>query len=115
MRSLQLQLNSLEKNLGNMEKRLEQGVREYEKGGYYGNLGYQQYDEGDSYYQIGQSFWKKNEMMERDFRVGYESYEGSRYPYVDDGYGHWYPYEQEDRYDGKETCESEESMKSFLY
>ncbi|KAI5675927.1 hypothetical protein M9H77_06877 [Catharanthus roseus] len=34
-------------------------------------------------------------MMGRDFRVGYESYKGSRYCYMDDGYGHWYPYEQE--------------------
>ncbi|KAI5681515.1 hypothetical protein M9H77_02743 [Catharanthus roseus] len=31
------------------------------------------------------------------------------------GYGHWYPYEQEARYHGRETYESQESIKSFLY
>ncbi|KAI5673462.1 hypothetical protein M9H77_13826 [Catharanthus roseus] len=67
----------------------------YATGRYYGNLGYQEYDEGDSCYKIGQSCWKKNEMMGRDFRVDYENYEGSSYSYMDDGYGHWYPYEQE--------------------
>ncbi|KAI5653960.1 hypothetical protein M9H77_31147 [Catharanthus roseus] len=115
MKSLQLPLNSVEKNLGNMERRLDQREREYAKGGEYRNLGYQQYDEGDSYYQIGQSCWKKNKMMGKDFRVGYETYEGSRSSYMDSGYGHWYPYEQEARYYGKETYESQESMKSFLY
>ncbi|KAI5652435.1 hypothetical protein M9H77_29622 [Catharanthus roseus] len=64
--------------------------------GYYGNLGYQEYDEGDSYYQIRQSCWKRNEMMGRDLRVAYESYKGSRYY-------------------GKGAYESQESMKSFLY
>ncbi|KAI5666690.1 hypothetical protein M9H77_16543 [Catharanthus roseus] len=54
-------------------------------------------------------------MIGRDFRVGYESYEGSRYSYMDHGYGHWYPYEQEATYYGKETYESQERMKSFLY
>ncbi|KAI5650405.1 hypothetical protein M9H77_36410 [Catharanthus roseus] len=34
---------------------------------------------------------------------------------MDDRYVHWYPYEQEARYYGKETYESQESMKSFLY
>ncbi|KAI5654040.1 hypothetical protein M9H77_31227 [Catharanthus roseus] len=65
MRTLQLQLNSVEKNIGNMERRLDQREREYAKVGYYGNLGYQEYDEEDSYYQIGQSCWKKNEIMGR--------------------------------------------------
>ncbi|KAI5649965.1 hypothetical protein M9H77_35970 [Catharanthus roseus] len=35
--------------------------------------------------------------MGRDFQEAYESYEGSRSSYMDDGYGHWYPYEQEAR------------------
>ncbi|KAI5664090.1 hypothetical protein M9H77_23413 [Catharanthus roseus] len=34
---------------------------------------------------------------------------------MDNGYAHWYPYEKETRYYGKETYESKESMKSFLY
>ncbi|KAI5682114.1 hypothetical protein M9H77_03342 [Catharanthus roseus] len=114
MRSFQLQLHSLEKNLGVMERRLDQKKREYAMGGYYGNLGYKEYNEGASYYQIGQSCWKRNEMMGRDFRVGYESYRGSRYSYMDDGYGHWCPYEQEARFYGKETYESQESMNYFL-
>ncbi|KAI5681900.1 hypothetical protein M9H77_03128 [Catharanthus roseus] len=38
--------------------------REYAKGGYYGNLGYQEYDEGISNYQIRQSCWKRNECWE---------------------------------------------------
>ncbi|KAI5664089.1 hypothetical protein M9H77_23412 [Catharanthus roseus] len=67
IRSLQLQHNSVVINLGNMERRLDQMEREYAKCGYYGNLGYEEYDEGNSYYQIGQSCWKKNEMMGRDF------------------------------------------------
>ncbi|KAI5658128.1 hypothetical protein M9H77_26921 [Catharanthus roseus] len=115
MRSLQFQLTSIEKNLENMERRLNRRKHEYTMGGYYGNLGYQEYDEGNSYYQIGHSCWKKNEMMGRDFRVGYESYEGSRFSYMDGGYVHWYPYEQEGRYYRKETYESQESMKSFLF
>ncbi|KAI5653175.1 hypothetical protein M9H77_30362 [Catharanthus roseus] len=34
---------------------------------------------------------------------------------MDHRYGQWYPYEQEARYYGKETYESQEGMKSFLY
>ncbi|KAI5664387.1 hypothetical protein M9H77_23710 [Catharanthus roseus] len=45
MRSLQLQLNSVEKNLRNTEKRLDQRGCEYAKSGYYRNLGYQEYHE----------------------------------------------------------------------
>ncbi|KAI5681195.1 hypothetical protein M9H77_02422 [Catharanthus roseus] len=97
MRSLLLQLNCVEKNLGKMERRLDQ---------------IEQYDEGDSYYQIGQSCWKNNEMMGKDFIVGYESYEGSRYSYIDDGYGHWYPYEQEASGPWSKKSKIEESAKS---
>ncbi|KAI5681237.1 hypothetical protein M9H77_02464 [Catharanthus roseus] len=105
----------VERHLGNIGRRLEEREYEHAMGGYHENHRYQAYLEEDSYYKVVQSFWNRNKGMGRDFQDGYESYKGSRYRYIDDGYGHWYPYEQEARYYGKETYESQESMKSFLY
>ncbi|KAI5652840.1 hypothetical protein M9H77_30027 [Catharanthus roseus] len=112
-RSFQSKHSSVEKHLGNIRRRLEQRVYEHEMGGYHENHRYQAYLEKDSYYEVGQSFWNRNEGNGRDFQEVYETYEDSRYSYMDDG--HLYPYEQEARYYAKETYESQESMKSFLY
>lgn len=52
---------------------LEQREYEYKKGGYYENHRYQEFHEEDSYYKVGQGYWKRYEVRERDFREDYKT------------------------------------------
>ncbi|KAI5664194.1 hypothetical protein M9H77_23517 [Catharanthus roseus] len=115
VRSLQLQLNSVKKNLGNIWREdWTKGNMNMQRVDAMGILDIKNMNKVILTTKLDKVVGLKNEMMGRDFRVGYESYEGFRYSYMDGGYAHWYPYEQEARYYGKETYESQESMKSFL-